>query len=58
MFAREVADPDGPGKPFLLFLQGGPGMEAPRPARHPLSPPWLERALVDFRVLLLDQRRR
>ena len=29
---------------------------APRPTRNPSSPGWLERALQDFRVLLLDQR--
>ncbi|MEA2306807.1 MAG: hypothetical protein QOH43_4087 [Solirubrobacteraceae bacterium] len=56
VFAREVADPDGTDRPFLLFLQGGPGSEAPRPTRHPTSPGWLDRALQEFRVLLLDQR--
>ena len=55
-FAREVADPDGLDKPYLLFLQGGPGFEAPRPTRHPSGPAWLDRALEDFRVLMLDQR--
>jgi pimeloyl-ACP methyl ester carboxylesterase len=56
VFAREVADPDGLDKPYLLYLQGGPGFEAPRPARHPSGPAWLDRALQDFRVLMLDQR--
>jgi pimeloyl-ACP methyl ester carboxylesterase len=56
VFAREVADPDGADRPFLLFLQGGPGIEAPRPSRHPTSPGWLDRALEEYRVLLLDQR--
>jgi pimeloyl-ACP methyl ester carboxylesterase len=56
VFAREVADPDGRDRPFLVFLQGGPGFEAPRPARHPTAPGWLDRALRDFRVLMLDQR--
>jgi pimeloyl-ACP methyl ester carboxylesterase len=56
VFAREVADPDGADRPFLLYLQGGPGMEAPRPSRHPTSPGWLDRALEDYRVLMLDQR--
>jgi pimeloyl-ACP methyl ester carboxylesterase len=56
VFAREVADPDGRDRPFLLFLQGGPGFEAPRPTRHPSSPGWLDRALTEFRVLMLDQR--
>jgi pimeloyl-ACP methyl ester carboxylesterase len=56
VFAREVADPDGTDRPFLVYLQGGPGFEAPRPTRHPSSPGWLDRALEDFRVLMLDQR--
>ena len=33
MFAREVAEPEGRDKPFLVFLQGGPGFEAARPDR-------------------------
>jgi pimeloyl-ACP methyl ester carboxylesterase len=56
VFAREVADPDGRERPLLVFLQGGPGSEAPRPTRHPSSPGWLDRALTEFRVLMLDQR--
>src|ERR671933_1260339 len=56
VFAREVADPAGRDRPFLLFLQGGPGSEAPRPTRHPTAPGWLDRALDEFRVLMLDQR--
>jgi pimeloyl-ACP methyl ester carboxylesterase len=56
VFAREVAEPDGLDKPFLVYLQGGPGFEAPRPTRHPSSPGWLDRALQEFRVLMLDQR--
>jgi pimeloyl-ACP methyl ester carboxylesterase len=56
VFAREIADPDGTDRPFLVFLQGGPGFEAARPTRHPTSPGWLDRALQDFRVLMLDQR--
>src|SRR5919107_162198 len=55
VFAREVAEPEGLEKPFLVFLQGGPGYEAPRPSR-PDSSGWLKRALRDFRVLMLDQR--
>jgi pimeloyl-ACP methyl ester carboxylesterase len=56
VFAREVADPDGLDRPLLVFFQGGPGFEAPRPTRHPSSPGWLDRALADFRVLMLDMR--
>jgi pimeloyl-ACP methyl ester carboxylesterase len=56
VFAREVADPDGLDRPFLVFLQGGPGYEAPRPTRTPTDPGWLDRALTEFRVLMLDQR--
>ena len=56
VFARELADPDGRERPFLVYLQGGPGFEAPRPTRRPNGPGWLDRALTDFRVLMLDQR--
>ncbi len=56
VFARAVADPDGLDRPFLVYLQGGPGFEAPRPTRHPSAPGWLDRALQDYRVLMLDQR--
>ncbi len=55
VFTREVADPDGgAGKPYLLFLQGGPGFEATRPTSPPSG--WIARAIKDYRVLLLDQR--
>jgi pimeloyl-ACP methyl ester carboxylesterase len=56
VFAREVADPAGADRPFLVYLQGGPGIEAPRPSRYPTSPGWLDRALQEYRVLMLDQR--
>ena len=54
VFTREIADPDGGDKPYLLFLQGGPGFEAARPAAAPSG--WQKRALKDFRLLMLDQR--
>jgi pimeloyl-ACP methyl ester carboxylesterase len=54
VFTREVAAPDGGGRPYLLFLQGGPGFEATRPTSPPSG--WIKRALADYRVLLLDQR--
>ena len=57
LYAREVRRPgDGWGRPALLFLQGGPGGESPRPTSIPASPAWLARALADYRVVLLDQR--
>jgi pimeloyl-ACP methyl ester carboxylesterase len=56
VFAREVADPDGRDKPYLVFFQGGPGFEATRPTSLPRGPGWLDRALKDYRVLALDQR--
>ena len=56
VFAREVAAAGGSGGrslPWLVFLQGGPGFGAQRPAGRSA---WLDRALRDYRVLLLDQR--
>jgi len=59
VYAREVtASPSGvapaaPDQPWLLFLQGGPGFGAMRPLGREA---WLDRALDDYRVLLLDQR--
>jgi pimeloyl-ACP methyl ester carboxylesterase len=55
VFAREVwdANKDRESLPFLVFLQGGPGSEAPRPDG---KGGWLKRALESYRVLLLDQR--
>jgi len=54
VFTREVAAPGGEKRPYLLFLQGGPGFEAARPTSPPTG--WMKRALQDYRVLLLDQR--
>ena len=39
--------------PWLVFLQGGPGFPSPRPTSRS---GWLDRALEEYRVLLLDQR--
>ncbi|CAL8463199.1 g2733 [Coccomyxa elongata] len=39
--------------PYLLFLQGGPGFESPRPTE---ASAWLKAAVQHFRVILLDQR--
>src|SRR5580658_3944576 len=55
VFAREVvaADQADDDLPWLLFLQGGPGFGAQRPQGRDT---WLDRALSDYRVLLLDPR--
>jgi pimeloyl-ACP methyl ester carboxylesterase len=55
VFAREVvaADKASADLPWLVFFQGGPGFGSPRPAGREA---WLDRALDDYRVLLLDQR--
>ncbi|MFT4258923.1 alpha/beta fold hydrolase [Microbacterium sp.] len=56
VFARVVSREGGESLPFLVFLQGGPGHEAPRPFHSSTSPAWLDEALADYRVVLLDQR--
>jgi pimeloyl-ACP methyl ester carboxylesterase len=56
VFARELTAPGGRDRPFLVYLQGGPGFEAVRPTRRPDSPAWVDRALREYRVLMLDQR--
>ena len=55
VFAREVRDldPESCEKPWLLFLQGGPGFRGPLPIR---KDGWLKRALQDYRVLMYDTR--
>src|SRR5690625_61145 len=55
LFARIATGPGGEHKPYLVFLQGGPGSEAPRPL-DASTPAWLSRALRDHQVVLLDQR--
>src|SRR5262245_53677516 len=40
-------------RPWLVFLQGGPGFAGPRPATNS---GWLNHALNSFHVLLLDSR--
>jgi len=59
VFAREVRAADAaPGQPagdlpWLCYFQGGPGQPSPRPKGRES---WLDRALREYRVLLLDQR--
>jgi pimeloyl-ACP methyl ester carboxylesterase len=55
LFGREVvaADKAADDLPWLVYQQGGPGFGALRPTGRE---GWLDRALNDYRVLLLDQR--
>lgn len=57
VFVRELVQPSVPpprgSRPALLYLQGGPGHEGPRPTE---ASAWLKAAVNHFRVLLLDQR--
>lgn len=56
VFARVVTGEGGEKLPYLVYLQGGPGYEAPRVSAAPASPSWLPAALKRFRVVMLDQR--
>mgnify|MGYP000730011573 CR=1 FL=1 len=55
IFAREVLREENENKPipYLIFFQGGPGYESPRPIT---DSGWIKRASEDYKVLLLDQR--
>ncbi len=56
IYARELrsaTDPDAE-RPYLVFLQGGPGGRAPRPGAD--APAWVEWAVQRYRVVMLDQR--
>ncbi|WP_243077156.1 alpha/beta fold hydrolase [Microbacterium sp. SS28] len=54
--AAVVTRSGGEALPHLVFLQGGPGHEAPHPFHSPTQPAWLDAALAEYRVVLLDQR--
>lgn len=54
--AAVVTRDGGDDLPYLVFLQGGPGHEAPRPFHAPAAPSWLDAALKEYRLVLLDQR--
>ncbi|WP_254775123.1 alpha/beta fold hydrolase [Microbacterium hydrocarbonoxydans] len=56
IFARVISREGGETLPHLVFLQGGPGHEAPRPFHSSTSPAWLDEALTHYRVVMLDQR--
>ncbi|KMT20403.1 hypothetical protein BVRB_1g003990 [Beta vulgaris subsp. vulgaris] len=55
VFAREVvaAGKEDQPLPYLLYLQGGPGFESPRPTE---SNGWIGKASEGYCVVLLDQR--
>ena len=59
VYAREYGAATGPGsgpvaeRPWLLFLQGGPGGKGVRQAR---LGGWMKEAAKHFRILMLDQR--
>src|SRR5690349_17846392 len=55
IFARAVRnnETESATRPWLVFLQGGPGFPGPRPLD---KSGWLKRALDDYQVLLLDSR--
>ncbi|MER6913458.1 alpha/beta fold hydrolase [Streptomyces sp. NPDC000594] len=55
VYAREVtaAARTGEDLPWLIYLEGGPGCAA---RRFTGTQAWLERAVREYRVLLLDQR--
>ncbi|KAL6758379.1 Alpha/Beta hydrolase protein [Haematococcus lacustris] len=56
VFVRELVSPSHATRkdlPYLLFLQGGPGFESPRPCE---ASGWIKSAVNSFRVVLMDQR--
>ncbi|WP_308492367.1 alpha/beta fold hydrolase [Microbacterium terrisoli] len=56
VYAAVVSRDGGETLPYLVYLQGGPGHEAPRPFHAPSSPSWLDAALEHYRLVLIDQR--
>ena len=55
IFARKVSRKENLKKslPYLIFFQGGPGYESPRPIS---DSGWIKRASVEYNVILIDQR--
>lgn len=54
IFARHLVADGGENKPYLLFLQGGPGGAGPRVSNFLEG--WTGEALKDYQVVLMDQR--
>jgi hypothetical protein len=48
VFAREVAAEDGAERPVLVFFQGGPGHEPPRPPMRRRRAGWRARCRTAF----------
>lgn len=57
VYAREIsaAGTDPLSRPPLVFLQGGPGCEAPRPSAD-AGLGWIGAILEHYRLILIDQR--
>ena len=55
IFARKVSRKENFKKSlhYLIFFQGGPGYESPRPIS---DSGWIKRASEDYDVILIDQR--
>ena len=55
IFSREISRKEYENKstPYLIFFQGGPGYESPRPLT---DSGWIKKASQYYKVLLLDQR--
>ena len=53
IFVREIRSNPSKRRPYLLYLQGGPGFESPRPIT---KFGWIKKALNRYDILLLDQR--
>ncbi len=55
LLVRELVDPDRARDdlPLLTYLQGGPGGANPRPLKRD---GWIDEALGDYRIVLVDQR--
>jgi len=55
IFARKVSREENfkNSLPYLIFFQGGPGYESPRPIS---DSGWIKRASEEYDIILIDQR--